>query len=385
MGHGEAGGQAFLFHGRHVCFHHRAVLALVDEGGQLGIVARGVGGERMLGGNRAEGHAHDGVGTGGKHPHLSVIDEAVLVGDVVGEGKAHAGALADPVGLHELDPLGPAPKLVEVAEQFFGVVGDLEVVARDLAFFDQRAGAPAAPVDDLLVGQHGLVDRIPVHHLGLALGDAFLEHAQEQPLVPLVVLGRAGGQLAAPVDGETQRLELLLHVGDVVVGPLRGRDPVLDRGVLGGQAEGVPAHRLEHVVALHAMEARQHIADGVVAHMPHVQLARRVGEHRQAVVFRLRGVGDDLEGLLAVPVLLGCGFNDRGGVFFLHGGTFVSAKGANYSFKRALRPRLFPTRTARGYPGATVRAVQPGKVRCLAGRSCSVRMARSGRRPRSPR
>ena len=86
-----------------------------------------------------------------------------------------------------LHALGPAGHLVEAGEELLGVVGDPEVVTRDLALLDHRAGAPAAAVDHLLVGEHGLVDRVPVDDLRLAIGDAALEHAQEQPLVPLVV------------------------------------------------------------------------------------------------------------------------------------------------------------------------------------------------------
>ena len=36
--------------------------------------------------------------------------------------------------------------------------------------------------------------------------------------------------------------------------------------------------------------AREHVADGVVAHVPHVQLARRIGEHRQAIELGLGGI-----------------------------------------------------------------------------------------------
>ena len=74
-------------------------------------------------------------------------------------------------------------------------------------------------------------------------------------------------------------LQLPLHVGDVVAGPLRRRHAVRHRRVLGRQTERVPAHRLQHVAALHAHEARQHVADGVVAHVPHVQAPARVREH----------------------------------------------------------------------------------------------------------
>ena len=54
---------------------------------------------------------------------------------------------------------------------------------------------------------------------------------------------------------------------------------VLDGGVLRGQTEGVPAHGMQHVEALHLGVAGHHVAIGVVARMPHVHVARGVWEH----------------------------------------------------------------------------------------------------------
>jgi hypothetical protein len=145
------------------------------------------------------------------------------------------------------------PAACPTVQQLLRVVGDAQEPLRDLALLDQRAGAPAAAVDHLLVGQHGLVDRIPVHHRVLAVGQALLQQAHEHALLVHVVVRLAGGELARPVDRVAQRLQLRAHVLDVGVGPLRRRGLVLDRGVLGRQAEGVPAHRLQHVVAGHAL------------------------------------------------------------------------------------------------------------------------------------
>ncbi|CPM65109.1 Uncharacterised protein [Bordetella pertussis] len=242
------------------------------------------------------------------------------------EGEAQALGLADPVLLHQAHALGPARQVgAHLVQQFFGVIGDAQVVAGDLALFDRGARAPAAPVDDLFVGQHRLVDRIPVDDLGLAVGDAFFQHLQEQPLVPLVILRVAGAHFARPVDGQAHRLHLLLHVGDVVVGPLGRRYLGLDGGVLGGHAEGVPAHRHQHVVAAHAQLARHHVVDGVVAHVSHVQLAAGVGQHGAGVelgFFRPVGVLGVLVhqiGIAGLPGLLGGCFDGVGLVAFLHG------------------------------------------------------------------
>ena len=61
----------------------------------------------------------------------------------------------------------------------------------------------------------------------------------------------------------------------------------LARGVLGGEAERVPAHGVQHGIAARPPVAGHHVAQGVVADVPHVDFAAGVGEHLQHVVFRL--------------------------------------------------------------------------------------------------
>jgi hypothetical protein len=60
---------------------------------------------------------------------------------------------------------------------------------------------------------------------------------------------------------------MLLLRGD---GGMRAR---LDRVLLGRQAEGVPAHRVQHVEAAHALVARDDVGGGVALGMAHVQAA----------------------------------------------------------------------------------------------------------------
>ncbi len=324
---GQAGGQAFLFARGQFGLGGAALAAGLDEGGQLGVAARRAGGQRVFRRHGAEGDAHDGVGARREDVHQAVLDQpALFVADVVAEGEAHALALADPVFLHQAHAFRPAGQAVlEGVEQFARVVGDAQVVAGDLALFHGRAGAPAAAVDDLLVGEHGLVDRVPVDGLGLAVGDALFQHLQEQPLVPLVVGRVAGAHFARPVDRQPHRLHLLLHVGDVVVGPLGRGDAGLHGGVFRRHAEGVPAHGHEDVVPAHAQLAGHHVVDGVVAHVTHVELAAGVGQHRAGVelglgrAVRKGGVFGDAVDVARAPVGLGFGFDLVREVAFLHG------------------------------------------------------------------
>src|SRR5690606_16878047 len=190
MRDGQAGAHAGLLARGDFGFGGAAQLALFDERRQRGVGLRRMRGQRVLGRHGAERDPHDGVGARGEHVEPAVLDElAVGAGDLVREGEAQALGLADPVFLHDAHALGPAGQAVaDLVEQLIGVIGDAQVVAGDLALLDQRAGTPAAPVDDLFVGQHRLVDRVPVDYLGLAVGNALFEHLQEQPLVPFVVL-----------------------------------------------------------------------------------------------------------------------------------------------------------------------------------------------------
>ncbi|MNH11884.1 hypothetical protein D3C79_714120 [compost metagenome] len=263
----QGSGHALLLLGGHVGFGNAAALALVDERLQRRVALGGLGGQRVFGGDGDVGGAHQRVGTGGEDLEGAFVADA---GQVERELHFHAARLADPVALHGLDLLRPARQLVEAFQQLVGVVGDAEVVHRDFALLDQRARTPATAVDDLFVGQYGLVRRVPVHGTVLAVDDAFLEQAGEQPLLPTVVVGLAGGDFTCPVDGQAQALELGLHVVDVFVGPLGRGDVVFHRRVFRGHAESVPAHRLQDVLAQHALVAGNHVTDGVVAHVAHV-------------------------------------------------------------------------------------------------------------------
>ena len=77
-----------------------------------------------------------------------------------------------------------------------------------LALLDGRPRAPAEPVDDLLIGEDGLVDRVPIDLGVLAVDEAGREKIDEQALLLLVIIGIAGGELALPIERQTHRLKL---------------------------------------------------------------------------------------------------------------------------------------------------------------------------------
>ena len=196
---------------------------------------------------------------------------------------------ADPVALHGQHAFRPALfELLHVIEQLVGVGGDFQKPLLHSALFDRRRFMPpAAAVDHLFICQHGGAFGTPVQQRLLAIGEAAFEHFEEEPLVPAIVFGLARGYFAAPIEGKAQALELHLHGGNVGERPL-ARMPVLLHGrVFGRQAERIPTHRMEHVIAAHPHIASEGVANGVVAHVTHVQHAAGIGQHLKHVVLGL--------------------------------------------------------------------------------------------------
>ena len=111
-----------------------------------------------------------------------------------------------------------------------------------------------------------------------------VEELQEDPLRPAVVVGVGGGDLAAPVVGEAEHLDLapmLAMFRSVVIARV---DAGLDGVLLGGQAEGVPAHRVQHVAAPHPLVAGEDVGGDVALGVADVQArAAGVGEHVEHV------------------------------------------------------------------------------------------------------
>ena len=189
---------------------------------------------------------------------------------------------ADPVALLGEDAIGPV-ELGHVVQQPIGVVGDLEEPLRQIPPDDRRPAALAPPLDDLLVREDRLVLRAPVGRRQLPIGEAIRVELQEQPLRPAVVVGVGRRELARPVERHAVAAEGSFLLGDVAIRPGTRVQAALDRRVLRRQAEGVPADRMQDVHALHPAVTGDDVANRKRLGVPHVQVARRVGEHVQLV------------------------------------------------------------------------------------------------------
>src|SRR5205823_2313215 len=97
----------------------------------------------------------------------------------------------------------------------------------------------------------------------------------------------------------------------------------LDRVLLGGQAERVPAHRMQHVETAHPLEARDDVGGRVALGMADMQpRAARIGEHIEHVIFWPRRIEIQLarirrvKGLLLLPARLPARLDLVEGIWF---------------------------------------------------------------------
>ena len=276
------------------------VLRTLDELVQAGV----------LGSQDKEGDAKKGIGSRGEDGNLALIAlDGLAV--LVAQGKVDLGALGatDPVGLHLLDALGPAGELLQIVEQLLGVLGNLVVPLLKVALLGLGAAAPALALGDLLVSQNGLAGGAPVDRVLLTVDQALFPQLLKDPLTPTVVVGAAGLDHAIQIVGEAHALhrgERLVHV---LIRPSGSLRVVLDSGVLGRQAKGVKADGVQHVVASHAGLTGHGIADGIVARVAHMQVARRIREHLEHILFGLAVVGVDGKEVGILPGLHPPGLN----------------------------------------------------------------------------
>lgn len=347
------------------------------RGGLLAVRADGVGGRRVAARPhvvraRGPGGRDDLLDqlVLGRQDHVRGAEQRVLTGREDSDGTgvadrevdARALAAPDPVALLLLDGIGPVQR-VQVGQQPVGVRGDAHVPLAQLGLEDREVAALGASVGgDFLVRQNGAQTGTPVdgglggvrqsvlaqnagalllrqlapapavrrralaaleprHQLADRAGPVGVrvvpgvEDLYEDPLGPAVELGVDGGDRAPLVVPQAQPAQLPRHVLHGGLGRLPGVGAAADRVLLGGQAEGVEAQRVQHVVPAHALVAGVDVGGDVAERVPHVQPGPGgVGEHVHDV---LLGARDDgrvpgqvagrvrrLVGALAVPEVL---------------------------------------------------------------------------------
>ena len=303
VGGAGAGWNACLFLGEVGACQVGLTGGFADVGLDGGALSRGgdLGDERMFRRQHAVGGAHERVGACGedREPEGRAAGGAVDLEDDVGSDGS-----SDPVALHFLDALGPV-QVVEVVEEAFRVVGDPEHPLAHRSALDGIAGFHVAAVFDLLVGEDGGEGGAPVDGDVGEVGEALLVEFEEDPLGPAVVGEIGGADLSIPVVAESEAFDLPAEVVDVAPGDLGRVDILAHGGAFGGQAEGVPAHGVQDVVALHSFVAAEDIGGGVALGVADVQTrAGRVGEHVEDVELRFIGEVFGAEGAVGLPVRL---------------------------------------------------------------------------------
>ena len=161
--------------------------------------------------------------------------------------------------MHGFDRVRPAWHPIQFIKQLIRIVCDLHKPLRNFAALYKRIGAPPSPINNLLIGQHGLINRVPVNDRILAVNEALLEHLRKQPLFPPIILGAASCDFTCPVVTVTQSLELTAHVLDIAIRPFCRWNAALDRRIFRGHSECIPAHRLQDMLTLQTMVTRDDI------------------------------------------------------------------------------------------------------------------------------
>ena len=262
--------------------------------------------QRVLRSEHDERHTEDRVDT------RRVRRDRLLFQSVLGDVEVDIDALAstDPVGLHRVDLLRPLDR--GLVQQFVRVVGHAEQPLIDVTSDDLRATPLAPTVLHLFIGQDGVARWTPVGRRVGSIGQSRLVELVEQPLVPLVVVGHTGNQLTVPIIDRPHRAQLTPHVLDVIHRAHVRMHPVLDRRVLGRQSKGVEAHRVQDVEPLHPPKAGMGVRGSHRVPMADVEVAGRVGVHREFVPVRTRVVVPNGVEPALVPTLLPLALDFRG-------------------------------------------------------------------------
>ena len=232
----------------------------------------------MFGSKGHEGYAEYSIRTGGENPDFPFAS-------IKRKDYFCPLRFAYPVTLHGKYPIRPAAfQLLQIFQQLVSIGGNTQKPLRQLLLFHRSIAAPAAPLFHLFVGQYGMTLGAPVLRGLFAIYQSLFQPAQKKQLFPLIVFRMAGCQLAPPVIGIPQTSQLRPHVVDIGISPFGGMNIVLDGRVLGGKAKRVPPHGVQDIISLHSAETGHHVAYGIVAHMPHVNVAGRIRKHLQDII-----------------------------------------------------------------------------------------------------
>src|SRR5262249_29598838 len=188
----------------------------------------------------------------------------------------------------------------------------------DLFLHDRSATPPAYATGRLFVREHGFFFGTPIDCGFAFVSETALPHLEKEPLIPLVVIGPMGGDLAGPVIADSEAPHLSFHMNDIFFSPIAWLDAALDGRLLCGLAKTIPADRMEHIKALQPLVPGQGVPNRIVAHVAHVQKSRGVRQHFQCVKLGPRIFLARFDCSFFPPALLPLLFYFFGEIFLVH-------------------------------------------------------------------
>ena len=120
---------------------------------------------------------------------------------------------------------------------------------------------------NLLVGQNGSKGGAIPNGSLRHVGQPFLIKLQEDPLGPAEILRIGGVDLPGPVVTESHGLNLPPEIIDILLGGEARVGAGLDGVLFGGKAEGIPTHRMEHIMPSHPPISGHDVGGGVALQM----------------------------------------------------------------------------------------------------------------------
>src|SRR4030042_398579 len=248
--------------------------------------------------------------------------------------------LPNPVALHGENAFRPSRKFITPFQELFCVFSDFKEPLIQLFLCDPwiiGMASPACPVaHHLLVRQNSLSDLAPVDKGPLLIGQTLLKHFQKEELFPFVIGGIAGGKLPIPIITEAHPLQLLLHIINIFVGPFNRVNSTLNGSIFCRHTKGIPPHGVEDVKTSHFLISSNHIANGVIPHMAHMDLARWVREHFEKIIFLFFRIFRHFKEILTFPDLLPPFFNLFWVITLLHAFPRVTVRSSEFLVRSKL-------------------------------------------------
>ena len=178
--------------------------------------------------------------------------------------------------------------------------------------------APAFPVFHLFICQHGVAMIAPVNgRLFLDRQTPFIKQF-EKPLGPFIIVRHTGNGFPVPIIRQAQRFQLTGHIGNILQCPFFRRNIMFNCRIFRRHAKRIVTHRMQHVHAPHRTKTGHYVANRIITHMPHMQIAGRIRKHFQHIRFRFGRIRFPFKCFVVFPILLPFRFYGMGRIFFVY-------------------------------------------------------------------